>query len=57
MNYTPFSGHFATQVPAGTVQHYTTAKFAQNVAAPAGQVHWQLPEAIQIFCFYYFYSL
>lgn len=36
MNYTPFSGHF-TQVPAGTVQHYTTAKFAQNVAAPAGQ--------------------
>lgn len=38
MNYTPFSGHFTTQVPAGTVQHYTTAKFAQNVAAPAGQV-------------------
>ncbi|KAE8742709.1 hypothetical protein FOCC_FOCC011741 [Frankliniella occidentalis] len=37
MNYTPFSGHF-TQVPAGTVQHYTTAKFAQNVAGPTGQV-------------------
>ncbi|KAJ1527085.1 hypothetical protein ONE63_008626 [Megalurothrips usitatus] len=37
MNYTPYSG-FTTQVPAGTVQHFTTAKFAQNVAAPAGQV-------------------
>lgn len=51
MNYTPFSGHFTAQVPTGTVQHYTTAKFAQNVATPAGQVRWISEDIIfEAFC-------